>query len=258
MRRVAGLVMVAVLSVIPTASAQEAAATQPTSSPGLDLIDAQRRVIELTNEFRRSEKLSNVRPDPALEKAAAYFAGYLARTGKFSHTADGQEPSQRAAHAGYEYCIVAENIEFRYDSRGFDTDDLAGKLVESWKRSPEHRKNMLDPGVTQTGVAIAFSAKTGRYYAVQMFGRPKSAQIRFGVANRTGHTAKYRIGKQDFALPPDYMGTHTICRPADLVMTGSSAIGTVPAADRNRLRPRNGGHYSIRENGKTITITPEP
>ncbi len=35
------------------------------------------------------------------------------------------------------------------------------------------RKNMLAPEVTETGVAVARSGKTGRYYAVQMFGRPR-------------------------------------------------------------------------------------
>jgi hypothetical protein len=35
---------------------------------------------------------------------------------------------------------------------------------------------MLDPDVREIGVGVARSNKTGRYYAVEDFGRPLSAQ----------------------------------------------------------------------------------
>ena len=45
----------------------------------------------------------------------------MARTGKFSHSADGSEPAARAKRFGYEYCIVAENIAYIFSSEGMAT-----------------------------------------------------------------------------------------------------------------------------------------
>ena len=53
-----------------------------------------------------------------------------------------------------------------------------------------------DPDVTETGVAVARSEKTGYYYGVQMFGRPKSAAVVFKVENRAGVVA---LGRTDYS-----------------------------------------------------------
>jgi len=81
-------------------------------------------------------------------------------------------------------------------------------VIQQWVRSSGHRKNMLDPDVTDTGVAVARSEKTGRYYAVQMFGRPKSAAVKFSVANESGEAVTYEVGGESFELPPDAGSTH--------------------------------------------------
>lgn len=53
--------------------------------------------------------------------------------------------------------------------------ELASRYFEGWKKSPGHRRNMLEASVTDTAVAVARSARTGRYYAVQLFGRTAAA-----------------------------------------------------------------------------------
>lgn len=45
---------------------------------------------------------------------------------------------------------------------------------------------MQNPSVTDPGVAAAQSQETGRYYAVQMFGRPTPKSVQFEVVNKTG------------------------------------------------------------------------
>ena len=60
---------------------------------------------------------------------------------------------------------------------------------------------MVDPNVTETAVAVAHSATTDYYYAVQLFGRPKSQMIEFKVANRTGDSVEYTLDGQTFQLP---------------------------------------------------------
>ena len=141
-----------------------------------NLGEATRSVIERANAFRQAEHRKSLRTSEALAATAREFADYMARTDRFDHEADGREPAQRARAHGYSYCVISENIAYEYSSRGFTTEDLAHRLVEGWKQSPGHRANLLDREVVETGAALAHSAHTGRYYAVQMFGLPGCAR----------------------------------------------------------------------------------
>ncbi|MGE5616277.1 MAG: CAP domain-containing protein [Bacillota bacterium] len=135
-------------------------------------------VIELANGFRHGEHRRTLVTSEMLTATAREFAAYMARTDRFDHEADGREPAERAREHGYSYCVLSENIAFEYSSRGFTTEELARRFVEGWKHSPGHRANLLDNEVVETGAAVAHSARSGRYYAVQMFGRPGCARGR--------------------------------------------------------------------------------
>ena len=119
----------------------------PPKSPSIP--EAVLRIIALTNEFREQEKQERVEINPQLQKAPQYFSGFMARTNRYGHKADGATPADRAKKFGYEYCIVAENIGYAYSSAGFTTEELAQEFFEGWKASPGHRRNMLDPDVKQ-------------------------------------------------------------------------------------------------------------
>lgn len=173
-------------------------------------------VVERTNAFRKAQGLEPVSANAKLAEAAQRFARFMAESGKYGHGADGRRPPERAAAQGYEYCIVSENIAWQYRSSGYaEAGALAAELVEGWRNSPEHRKNMLDGAVTETGVGVA-RADSGRYFAVQMFGRPESAAIRFSVRNRSGAPVDYRAAGRDFSLPPRALRTHQVCRPTEV------------------------------------------
>src|SRR5207248_10434675 len=135
-----------------------------------DLAEVEKLVVSYSNEFRKHQGRRPLKVNDKLGKAAHDFADFMARTDKFSHTADGKQPSQRVSESGYAWCAVAENIAWEYNSEGFTTERLARELVEGWKHSPEHRRNLLDPDVTEIGVAVAFGKASGRYYGVQDFG----------------------------------------------------------------------------------------
>jgi uncharacterized protein YkwD len=96
----------------------------------------------------------------------------MAATGRFAHDADGKRPWDRARDHGYSWCLVGENIAYRYMSRHFLAHELAEDFVKGWKDSAGHRKNMVDDSMVHIGVAVARSPATGGYYAVQVFGRP--------------------------------------------------------------------------------------
>jgi uncharacterized protein YkwD len=210
-------------------------ATPSVRAAAADLARVEDLVLAHTNKFRGEQGRGRVNENPELTKAAEYFAGYMARTRRYGHDADGQTPAERAQKHGYEYCLVSENIAYQYSSAGFATGRLAEGFVTGWKESPPHRKNMLDPDVTDTGVAVARSAD-GTYYAVQMFGRPRSMQIQFKVTNRAGVPVTYTLDGQSFPLPPRVTRTHTVCRPPKLEF--NSVKG-------DTLNPRGGSHYVV-------------
>ena len=142
-------------------------------SPIPDAAQVASLVVDGTNRFRHDNGLAPVAPERRLAHAAREFAAYMAQTDRLDHAADGRQPWGRARAQGYDYCLVAENIAYQYDSRGFATAQLARELVSGWERSAGHRRNMLERDAVDTAVAVARSATTGRYYAVQMFGRPR-------------------------------------------------------------------------------------
>jgi uncharacterized protein YkwD len=201
----------------------------------LDLDNVAARVLRGVNDFRGRQGRPPVKANAALTKAARYFAGFLARTDKFGHTADGKQPWDRASEHGYTYCIVLENIAWEYNSEGFTAPGLAENFVRGWEHSPGHRKNMLDPDVGDTGVAVAHSVNTGRYYAVQLFGRPRSLQLVFELTNEADAEVKYTVDGKSYSLEPRYTVTHQRCRPAT-VRVEQAAEGGSSATSRRRSR----------------------
>jgi hypothetical protein len=119
---------------------------------------------------------------------------------------------------------VAENIAAESSSKPLSGEALAGVFVEGWKTSQEHRANLLDPDVSETGVAVAKSEKSGKQYAVQLFGRPKSESIRVEIENRAAATVKYKLGGETLELEDRVARIHELCRPAEFTFL-------LPAAD---------------------------
>jgi uncharacterized protein YkwD len=222
------------------------ATTRPGADEGVDPSEVVEMIVQQTNEFRDEQDRQKVQVNSNLTETAQYFAKYMARTDQYGHRADGNRPSERAEEHGYEYCLVSENIAYQYSSAGFTNAGLAQRFVEGWKNSPRHRENMLEPAVLETGVAVARSDETGNWYAVQMFGRPKSAIIEFRVANRSDSTANYTIGDRTFPLPPGYTRIHQRCWEMDVSFDFPEGEGK-----SEQVQPTSGDHYVIvRDNGQ--------
>ena len=130
----------------------------------------------------------------------------------------------------------------RYSSAGYETEALALGFVKGWIESPEHRKNMLDPDVTEIGFGLAMSGKSGRYYAVQMFGRPKSAVIEVAITNRTRNDVEYELGDKKFSLPPQTTHTHGRCRPPKITLQ-------FPEQEPQTVEVKSSGRYEARQRG---------
>ena len=229
-----------------------AAATGPVAKPP-ELSKVEGQIVEQTNAFRQQQKLPAVTVDDELAKAARYFAEYMARTSRYSHTADGSQPAERAKKHGYSYCLVTENIAYQFNSAGFTSDELADGFFTGWKNSPGHRKNMLDDAVTDTAVAVAHSGETGYFFAVQLFGLPKSAQFQFQVVNSTTAALEYLVGEQKFTLPPRYRQTHTHCQSTTLKVLLPDGEGTTrkqeftPKKDQQFVVQGDSGKLEVRQ-----------
>jgi uncharacterized protein YkwD len=194
---------------------------QPYRSPDEkvpDLKSVIRGLVDQTNAFREREKQPRLTVNPKLAATAQEFADYMAATNRYGHTADGDNPGGRANKHEYDFSLISENIAYAFNSTGFTVETLDKQFMEAWEHSPGHRKNMLDPDVSETGMAVARSEKTGYYYAVQMFARPKSKNIQVEIANKTETTILYRLADQKFELPPLYTRRHEQGRPTELTV----------------------------------------
>jgi hypothetical protein len=210
-----------------------------TCAAAADLEQAERLIARRTNEFRAENGLARLEPDAALVRAAEGFAQYMARTDRYGHAADGTQPAERAQARGYDYCLVSENISYQFSSEGFGTEELARRFVEGWKSSPGHRRNMLEPDVVHMAAAVARSAQTGRYYGVQMFGRPRSRSIEFHVRNVARAVVRYRLGDEEFSLGTGQERVHTVCKPPVVTFPGAAN------AEGRVFRPSNGERLRI-------------
>ena len=212
-----------------------------------DLSQTEIAIVEMTNAFRKERRLDEVKPNAALTAAARAFADYLAKTGKFAHEADGRSPAERAEAQGYHYCLVSENLAMNLDSRGFESRALASAAVEGWRNSPGHRANMLQPAVTETGVAVArVPDRDPKFISVQMFGRPETFKVEFRIVNQAGGPVRYALGEEMHTLPPRSIVTYTSCDPDQLTF---DQLGTA-----QHFKPRNGDRFVVRERGGAIVV----
>lgn len=228
-----------------SAQDQKPAGTRSAAQPGRaapDLKRVEELLVEQTNAFRKEQRVAPLVRSPELAAAAHEFAAFMAQTDNFGHTADGRQPSQRAALHKYSSNFVLENIAYEFNSTGFATQDLANGFVANWKNSPGHRQNMLNRDVLDLGTGVAHSGKTGRYYAVQIFGRPspkaitsaKDAEKGFRVADGAAAT-----------LPPAAApnSAHPLAASRMTSLTNSGVKYTLP--DR---------HYAVLKRGPVTAV----
>jgi hypothetical protein len=217
------------------------------TSPTLpDLQKSEIVIIEMTNDYRAKNHLQAVKGDAKLTNAARAFAAHIARTGTFTHDADGRQPADRARNAGYQYCYIAENLALNQSSVGFETRDLARRMVEGWINSPGHRSNMLAPQATDIAVAIARGPdKDPKFIAVQMFARPKALAYEFQISNATAAPVRYAFDGRSHELKPGVGAVHTSCIPGSIEFEATAAEPKGAAGPAARYEARDGQLYVL-------------
>jgi uncharacterized protein YkwD len=117
------------------------------------------------NAYRAKKGLGPVRIDPTLDAMAQHQADVMAASGQLSHTVGGAF-MKRLASEHIDAGEAGENLGAGY----YSLDDA----MSGWKSSAEHNANMLRPGFTRIGVAIAKNARTsyGVYWSMEFAGEP--------------------------------------------------------------------------------------
>lgn len=123
-------------------------------------------LIEFTNSERQAAGLKLLTANQLLTQAANFKAKAIMETGIFKHTINDRRFSAWIRDAGYNYSYVGENLAI---------DFAAGEtVIEAWKNSPLHKKNLLNPLYGEIGIAALPGKFQGQNttIVVQIFGAP--------------------------------------------------------------------------------------
>jgi uncharacterized protein YkwD len=142
------------------------AASLPPAAEQQPLLDSEEQAfVELINAYRSENGVPSLSSSPALNSAARWMSEDMAANDRFDHTDSlGRNLLERTADFGYNYNTwKGENL-----AAGTDTATYA---FETWRDSPAHDSNMLDPNFVAIGVARAYdSHSTYGWYWTTDFG----------------------------------------------------------------------------------------
>ncbi len=116
---------------------------------GLDPYEA----LRLVNEYRASKGLHPLSLDSHATVAAEILARDMASHDQMSHIGpNGADLQMRLGMAGYRFKVAAENVGV--GQRSFT------QMVEGWKQSPPHSRNLLLADAKHLGVAYEYKPDT--------------------------------------------------------------------------------------------------
>ena len=152
MTRFAGILAAMALSFLGTS----AAAAICVAPPNVNQLATE--IAAGLNQSRRANGEAPLRFNRRLGQAAMVHACDMGVNDFFDHRGtDGSRPAARVRNAGYDNCIVAENIAWGYPR--------SEQIVTGWLNSPGHRRNMLHPRIEEFGIGINQTSK-GPYWVL--------------------------------------------------------------------------------------------
>lgn len=141
--------------------------------------DAPAGALAAVNAARAAAGIAPVRAAPGLACAAARHVRDIAARHVLDHAgADGADLAVRLARAGYRFARAAENLA----RAGTD----AAGVVALWEASPGHRRNLLDPAVTEAGIAHIGTAD-GTYWVLDLAAPATTSGHLLGMAGISGN-----------------------------------------------------------------------
>ena len=144
----------------------------------IDTNQLKTKIQQLINEERKAAAVTALTLDAFLLKAAEDHAKYIAKAQTLSHEQTNSKkvnPKDRVYfYGGNDFNLVGENLLFTgiknqiYSNEDLDT--LALKIVQLWKKSPNHLKNMINSKYTFTEIGFSIDWENKKVYVVQLFG----------------------------------------------------------------------------------------
>ena len=124
-----------------------------------------KKLIDMTNDYRESIGLSELKPNARLTQAATNKAYDLLINQYFSHTSpEGKRFSSWIKDVGYKYFYVGENLAIDFNNNE--------NLFQAWLNSPSHKENIIKSQYQEIGVAVIQGKYKNRQtvVVVQLFG----------------------------------------------------------------------------------------
>jgi uncharacterized protein YkwD len=137
---------------------------QGEATPKLKLTADEQAILDLTNKARADNKLPPLKPNALLFQAARAHSENMAKQDKLAHELDGKRVGDRVTAAGYKWHEVAENVA----ASDVGTPE---EIVNGWLKSEGHRKNLLNPALTEIGLGVAKKGEGDKYFT-QVFAAP--------------------------------------------------------------------------------------
>ncbi|EAU41107.1 Allergen V5/Tpx-1 related protein [Fulvimarina pelagi HTCC2506] len=124
--------------------------------------------LSSVNALRARNGLGPLSYSSTLDRASERQAKAMAARNRMSHSLEGKL-SSRVSQYGYRWGSIAENIGYGYrDTRS---------AMQGWIDSSGHKKNILNPRVTEMGFGMAMGPNNIPYWAM-IFGTENKIRIR--------------------------------------------------------------------------------
>ena len=154
---------------LPAWGPQAGAPVPPGARGAWFLPEVEERVFRLTNDLRRQSGVSALRREGGLTAVCQAYCADMLRRRFFGHTNPEGLTAAERLRSSYPAPLYGwgENLWEGANLSAADTEALARRIMNSWRSSPEHRRNILDPAYTHLGVGVA--AAGGEIRAAQLF-----------------------------------------------------------------------------------------
>lgn len=154
-------------------------------------------LIELTNRERQDAGLNSLTANQLLTQAALAKSKTILESQTFKHNINDKKFSSWIRDAGYNYSYAGENLAIDFvTSEG---------VMEAWKNSYLHKKNILSPYYREVGIAAINGKFQGQdtTVVVQIFGSPAISSVQTLPQNIEDNNLYSNINFLETSLP-DY------------------------------------------------------
>lgn len=153
---------------------EEGECIEPTDPPdnGQVIIreEVEAAVFEYVNAVRVDEGLTPLIYDADVSAVALAHSKDMFDRSYLDHkNPEGLRPCDRLTQAGITWSHVGETIFY---TEGYSPEKIAAMTIDAWMESPSHRKVLLNPVYTHSGLGV-FRTPCGRFYVTEMYLKKK-------------------------------------------------------------------------------------